>query len=72
MKPIFGTLTAPMADSFKVMRQNKLATLVIVAASAAAFLADALGILAVVPIMEMLQGREIGPESNSSHNSSSI
>ena len=64
MKFNFTVIIAPVADSIGVMRENKLSTFTIVCLSALAFLSDALGIVAVVPIMEILQGNKIGPESN--------
>jgi len=64
MKSSFRVISSPIADSLAVMRENRLATLAIIFLSVLAFLADALGILAVVPIMEVIQGREIGPHSN--------
>ncbi|MEC9228730.1 MAG: hypothetical protein VYA21_07860, partial [Verrucomicrobiota bacterium] len=60
----FRVISSPLADSFAVMRGNKLATTAIVFFAALAFLSDALGILAIVPIMEAIQGQVDSQESN--------
>ena len=64
MKFNLRVISSPLADSFAVMRGNKLATTAIVFFAALAFFSDALGILAVVPIMEAIQGQVVSEESN--------
>jgi len=64
MKSTFQVISSPIVDSIAVMRENKLPTVAIVLLSALAFMADAIGIVAIVPILEVIQGNEIGPDSN--------
>ena len=64
MKASLRVIFLPMADSFAVMRENKLAAIAGGLFSILAFLPMLWALWLLLPIMEIIQGQEISPDSN--------